>query len=87
MDSKQIAAKRGWQTLADGAIVVGLIALFGAVSAGIAAADGWSEWLSNWESWSWDAFENMFVAGGTAVVAWLRRRFVQTPDNESAQEG
>lgn len=80
MDSKQIAAARGWQTLADGLIVVVIVAGVAPLIGAIQSGESWRAWLAGWETWTWSAFQAGVVAGGTALVAWLRRRFVSTPD-------
>ena len=82
MNTQQIAAKRGWQTLADGLIVVVIIAGVMPVVDAIRAADGWQSWISSWATWSWSAFQGALIAGGTAGVAWLRRRFIAPPEND-----
>ena len=76
MDTKQIAAKRGWQTLADGLIVVAIIAGIMPIVNAIQSADGWQAWLAGWADWSWAAFQGAIVAAGTAGVSWMRRRFI-----------
>lgn len=82
MTPQQIAARRGWQTLADGALVVAIIAGLIPAAAAISSADGWSTWLGSWRTWSWQIFQGAAVAVGTALVSWLRRRYVQTPDHD-----
>ena len=76
MDTKEIAAKRGWQTLADGLIVVIVIAAIMPIVNAIQSADGWQGWITGWATWSWAAFQGAIIAGGTAGVSWLRRRFI-----------
>lgn len=83
MDSKQIAAARGWQTLADGLIVVVIVAGVAPLIGAIQSGESWRAWLAGWETWTWSAFQAAVVAGGTALVSWLRRRFVSTPDSDS----
>lgn len=83
MDAKQIARARGWQTLADGAIVVALVAGVTPVLAAIQSADGWTAWLTAWQSWTWTAAQGAVIAGGTAIVSWLRRRWIQPADLDS----
>ena len=80
MDAKQIAAKRGWQTLADGAIVVALVALALPLIEAVQSAAGWADWLADWQRWTWTAAQGAVVAGGTALVAWARRRWLQPAD-------
>ena len=80
MDSKQIAAARSWQTLADGLIVVVIVAGVAPLIGAIQSGESWSAWLAGWETWTWSAFQAAVVAGGTALVAWLRRRFVDVPE-------
>lgn len=79
MTPKEIAAKRGWQTLMDGAIVVAIMAGIAPLIGSIGSADGWVAWLADWQSWTWGVFQGALIAGGTACVAWLRRRFVDKP--------
>ena len=86
MDTQQIAAKRGLQTLADGLIVVVIIAGIMPVVDAIRAADGWQTWISSWATWSWSAFQGALIAGGTAGVAWLRRRYIDPPENDAAPQ-
>lgn len=76
MNPKQIAAKRGWQTLADGLIVVAIVAGVMPLIGAIQSSDGWVSWLSDWQVWTWAAFQGAIVAAGTAGVSWLRRRFL-----------
>ena len=83
MDAKTIARKRGWQTLADGAIVVAVVAGIVFLVFVVASAEGWEAWLADWPRWTWTAAQGAVVAGGTAVVAWLRRRFVQPADQDA----
>jgi len=78
---QQIAARRGWQTLADGAIVVAVVAGIVPLVGAIQSAESWEAWVSGWQTWTWTAVQGAIVAGGTAVVSWLRRRFVQPPDS------
>ena len=80
MDSKQIAAARGWQTLADGLIVVVIVAGVAPLIGAIQSGESWRAWLAGWETWTWSAFQAGVVAGGTALVAWLRRRFVDVAE-------
>lgn len=82
MDSKQIAAARGWQTLADGLIVVALVAGVAPLIGAIQSGESWAGWLAGWETWTWSAFQAAVVAGGTALASWLRRRFLSTPDSD-----
>ena len=49
----------------------------------IRAADGWQSWISSWATWSWSAFQGALIAGGTAGVAWLRRRFIDPAETVS----
>ena len=81
MDSKQIAAARGWQTLADGLIVVVIVAGVAPLIGAIQSGESWRAWLAGWETWTWSAFQAAVVAGGTALVAWLRRRFVDVAES------
>lgn len=83
VNTQQIAAKRGWQTLADGLIVVVIIAGVMPVVDAIRAADGWQAWIDSWAVWSWSAFQGALIAGGTAGVAWLRRRFIDPAESVS----
>lgn len=82
MTPEQIARRRGWQTLADGAIVVALVAGVVPLVDAVASAEGWAAWLAGWQRWTWTAAQGAVVAGGTAAVAWLRRRFVQPADQD-----
>lgn len=81
--SEQIARRRGLQTLADGAIVVAVVAGIVPLVSAVASAEGWEAWLADWPRWTWTAAQGAVVAGGTAVVAWLRRRFVQPADQDA----
>ena len=81
--SEQIARRRGLQTLADGAIVVAVVAGIVPLVDAVASAESWEAWLSDWPRWTWTAAQGAVVAGGTAVVAWLRRRFVQPADQDA----
>lgn len=83
MNTQEIAAKRGWQTLADGLIVVAVIAGIMPIVDAIQAADGWEAWLSGWATWSWSAFQGVIIAAGTAGVSWLRRRFIDPAETVS----
>ena len=82
MNTNQSAAERGLQTLADGLIVVVIIAGVMPVVDAIQAADGWQSWLNGWATWSWSAFQGVIIAAGTAGVSWLRRRFIAPPEND-----
>lgn len=66
----EIAAKRGRQTLAQGLAVAGIMAALVALGTGLTARS-WDEWIATWPLWSWAAFQ----AAGTAIVAYLVRRF------------
>lgn len=82
MTPQQIAAKRGWQTLADGAIVAALVAGVMPIVAAIQSADGWSSWLASWQTWTWTAAQAGVVAGLTAGVAYVRRRWITPADQD-----
>lgn len=82
MTPQQIAAKRGWQTLADGAIVVALVAGVLPIVEAIQSADGWSTWVAGWQTWTWTAAQAAVVAGLTALVSWVRRRWITPPDQD-----
>lgn len=82
--ARQIAAKRGWQTLADGVIVVAIVAGITPLIGAVQSADGWRAWLVDWTSWTWAMFQGMTIAAGTALVAWLRRRFLDPPTDTTA---
>lgn len=87
MDSKQVAAKRGKQTLADGLIsavlVVGLAPLVGAVQ----TAEGWRDLFESWHVWTWSFFQATVIASVTAVISWARRRFIDPWEPPSAARG
>lgn len=80
MTPTQIAAARGRQTLTDGLIaailVTGLAPLVGAVQ----SADGWAELAASWHRWSWSVFQASTVAATTAVISWVRRRWLDPAD-------
>ncbi len=76
MDTKEIAAKRGWQTLVDGLIVVAVVAGIMPLINAIQSADGWTTFAAGWAQWTWSAFQGAIVAAGTAGASWLRRRFI-----------
>lgn len=80
MTPEKIASRRGWQTLADGAIVVAVVAGIVPLVGAIQSADSWAAWVTGWQTWTWTAVQGAIVAGGTAAVAWLRRRFIDKPE-------
>ena len=82
MTPQQIARKRGLQTLADGALVVVIVAGIAPLVGAVGAADGWTAFLSGWQTWTWQIVQAATIAGGTAVVAWLRRRFLDPPETD-----
>lgn len=76
LSTQEIAAKRGWQTFADGVIVVAMIAGLTPLIGAVQGAESWQAWLVDWHAWSWSMFQGAMIAAGTALVAWLRRRFL-----------
>ena len=82
MTPQEIARKRGWQTLADGALVVALVAFALPLVEAVQSSAGWAEWLADWRRWTWAAAQGAVVAGGTAGIAWARRRWVQPADRD-----
>ena len=70
MTRRQIATKRGVQTLRDGLIVVMIMAALAAFGDSL-TAESWGEWLNSWQHWTWAAFQ----AAGTAAVSWLQRLY------------
>ena len=80
MTPEQIAARRGWQTLVDGGIAVAIVGLLVPLVGSIGSADGWSAWLGDWRTWTWTAWQGGMVAGLTAAIAWMRRRWVDRPE-------
>jgi hypothetical protein len=83
LTDQEIAAKRGLQTLVDGviaAVIVGvLLPMIGAVQ----SSESWMAWASDWQMWTWTAFQSAFVGVGTAAISWVRRRFVQPAGSDA----
>lgn len=65
-----IAARRGWQTLWQGLGVAVLLGVLMAAPA-VLGAESWSQVWQTAPQWSW----TLAQAAGTALVAWLLRRF------------
>ena len=76
MDTREVAAKRGRQTLVDGLIAAVLVAGLTPLVGAIQTADGWTTLFESWREWSWSIFQAATVALITALIAYFRRRYV-----------
>ena len=84
MTPERIAWLRGWQTLADGAIAVAIVAGLPVLVAAVTDAGSWGEFARGWGQWSWQIVQAAVVAGVTALSAYVRRRWVTPADAEQA---
>ena len=68
----QVAAKRGWQTMAVAVIgVMGLSVVEATVTGQLAPIDSWADLAATWPEWTWE-LSKAAVTGG---LAWVWRRF------------
>ena len=81
----QIANKRGLQTLIETLIasifVFGLPTLISAIN----SAHNWAEFLGSWPEWTWAMFSAAMVAVFSAIIAWFRRRYLDSEGLSEAQ--